>query len=231
MVSCEIAPGVWLDGRLALWLATPRLLVVADLHWGYAASHQACGNLLPLWGDAELASRLRGLIADYRPAEMLWLGDSLHTLAGREPAENFLRETDTPIAVLSGNHDRRWIPGADPLRRGAPGRGSAQLPTTLVRGGYFFHHGHLAPELPADCVEIVGHHHPALGWYDGAGGRLKLPALVASPRRLILPAFSPWAAGTPWNHSLAENETLFAIAPKRIFAVSRSLLHNSRLSA
>jgi metallophosphoesterase superfamily enzyme len=226
MVSLEIQPGIWLAGRLALWLARPRLLVVGDLHWGYAASHQACGNLLPMWGDAELALRLHDLIENYRPTEMLWLGDSLHTLAGREPAEKFLRETDTPVIVLSGNHDRRWIPGANP-DAGPP----VEMPATLTRDGYFFHHGHLSPPLPPDCLEIVGHHHPALAWSDGAGGRLKLPALVASAKRLILPAFSPWAAGSPWNAELGEDEKLFAIAPKRIFAVSRSLLHNSRLSA
>lgn len=221
MVSCEIAPGIRLDGRLALWLERPRVLVVADLHWGYAASHRAHGNLLPMWGDAEVATRLTGLIADYCPEEMIWLGDSLHTLAGRELAENFLRESTTPITVLLGNHDRRWLPA----------RGANALPSTLRRGGYFFHHGHLTPECPGECLEIVGHHHPALGWHDRAGGRLKLPALVASSRRIVLPAFSPWAAGTPWNESLADHETLFAIAPKRIFAVSRAMLHNSRLSA
>jgi metallophosphoesterase superfamily enzyme len=226
MVSSEIAPGILLDGRLALWLARPRLLVVADLHWGYAASHQASGNLLPMWGDAELATRLHALIADYRPAEMLWLGDSLHTLAGREPAENFLRETSTPITVLAGNHDRGWG------FRGKNDAGAAsELPPSLTREGFFFHHGHLAPPVPAGCIEIVGHHHPALAWSDGAGGRLKQPALVVSPRRLVLPAFSPWAAGAPWNPALADDETLFAIAPKRIFAVSPELLHRSRLSA
>jgi uncharacterized protein len=226
MISTEVFPGVWLDARLALWLAVPRLLVVADLHWGYAASHQAQGNLLPTWGDDELAARLRALMADYQPAEVVWLGDSLHTLAGREPAEKFLRETATRTTVLSGNHDRRWT-----LRLGATDAPTSELPAALERPGFFFHHGHLAPGVPPDCLEIIGHHHPALAWWDGAGGRLKLPALVASPRRLILPAFSPWAAGAAWNGLLAADETLFAIAPKRIFAVSRDLLHKSRLSA
>ena len=87
----EILPDVWLDARRAVWLSRPRLLVVADLHWGYAASHRAEGNLLPIWGDDEIAARLRALLADYRPAGMLWLGDSLHTLAGRAAAEAFLR--------------------------------------------------------------------------------------------------------------------------------------------
>jgi metallophosphoesterase superfamily enzyme len=40
---------------------------------------------------------------------------------------------------------------------------------------------------------------------------------VAGERRLILPAFSPWAAGTPWNERLRPDEMLWAIAPARIF--------------
>jgi metallophosphoesterase superfamily enzyme len=60
----EVCPGVWLDARLALWLAAERLLIIADLHWGYAASHRARGNLLPWWGDDDIEQRLRALLDD-----------------------------------------------------------------------------------------------------------------------------------------------------------------------
>ncbi|HEX2853782.1 MAG TPA: metallophosphoesterase [Opitutaceae bacterium] len=226
MIRTEISPGLWLDARLALWFEAHRLLVVADLHWGYAVSHQAHGNLLPSWGDEEVAARLRGLIADYAPDEIIWLGDCLHTIAGREPAETFLRTSGAPVTIVSGNHDRHWRTSfgeANP-------RGEAH-PASVTRGGFVFHHGHLELPIPPGGVEVIGHHHPALAWSDRAGGRIKLPALIASPRRLILPAFSPWAAGAAWNPLLEEGETLFAIAPKRIFAVSRDLLLKSRNSA
>lgn len=218
-------PDIWLDGRRALWLGRARLLVVADLHWGYAASHRLTGNLLPAWGDEELAGRLGELISTYQPAEVIWLGDSLHTLAGREPAENFLRNAAVSTTIVSGNHDRRW---RRDVGQGRAPQVSSELPASLMRAGFFFHHGHLTLPTPVGCVEVTGHHHPALSWNDGAGGRWKLPALVVSARRLILPAFSPWAAGSPWNQMLGEDETLFAISPKRIFAVSRELLLKSR---
>jgi metallophosphoesterase superfamily enzyme len=202
----EVLPGIWLDSRLAVWLAATRVLVVADLHWGYAASHRAQGNLLPYWGDDEIARRLSSLIADYEPAEMIWLGDVVHAAAGGAAAEAFMRESPVPITLLAGNHDRRWQPARE--RR-------------LLRGKIFFHHGDRDETVPGDCLEVIGHHHPAAGWGDGAGGRLKLPALVVSPHRLILPAFSPWAAGTPWLDQLAEGETLWAIARGRILALGR----------
>jgi uncharacterized protein len=209
----EVQPGVWLDSRLALWLAGPRLLVIADLHWGYVTSHRARGNLLPAWGDGDIELRLQALVADYEPAEMLWLGDVVHAAEGAAGAEAFLRSCAVPLTLVAGNHDRRW--------RGAGAR-------SALRGRFFFHHGDAAPPIPPGCVEVVGHHHPAAGWSDSAGSRLKLPALVASARRLVLPAFSPWAAGTPWTCQPDAGETLWAIAPTRIFALSRTAaLHGS----
>lgn len=206
-VRTEIQPGVWLDSRLALWFPVERLLVVADLHWGYAASHRACGNLLPWWGDEEIEQRLHALLGDYHPAEMIWLGDSVHAAEGGARAERFLRQSPVPVTLLAGNHDRRWR--------------SAGAATTM-RGNYFFHHGDTTPTLPPNGIEVIGHHHPAVNWGDGAGTRLKLPALVVSARRLILPAFSPWAAGTPWSAHSEADETRWAIAPTRIFALPRS---------
>ena len=201
--STEIRADVWLDARRALWLAASRLLVVADLHWGYAASHRATGNLLPKWGDGDIAARLGSLLRDYEPAEMIWLGDSLHALPGRESAERFMADhAGTPISVVAGNHDFRW--------KRAAGR-------SLSRGGYFLHHGDRDLAPPAGQVEIIGHHHPAISWRDGAGGSLKLPALVDTPRRLILPAFSPWSAGTPWNTRLRPGESLWGVSARRIF--------------
>jgi len=221
-VSAEILPGLHLDSRRALWLPASRLLVVADLHWGYATTHRARGNLLPMWGDDELATTLHTLIADYQPASLLWLGDSLHALAGRASAEAFIAACPVPITLIAGNHDRWAVRSArgplSPPTPSPPSPFAQQLPS-LHLGPHFFHHGDSAPTLPAGALEIVGHHHPSFLWEDGAGTRLKVPALVAGPRRLILPAFSPWAAGTPWNGHLAAEEILWAVTPKRVFAV------------
>ncbi len=225
MIAAEIFPDVFLDVRRALWLARARLLVVADLHWGYAESHRVQGNLLPVWGDDELATRLRALEADYRPAAVVWLGDSLHTLAGVAPAEAFLAGAVTPTLLVSGNHDRQW------LRRVGSDGPLDNIPASIARDGYYFHHGHEEHVVPEGYMEVIGHHHPALSWSDRAGGRLKLPALVAGPRRMILPAFSPWASGVPWNAHLQSDETLYAIATKRIMTLPHALLNKTAACA
>lgn len=202
----EIQPGIWLDSRRAVWFAAERLLAIADLHWGYAVSHQARGHLLPIWGDDELAARLLALLADYSPVEMIWLGDIVHAAEGAARAEAFLRTAPVPVALVTGNHDRHWRP------KGV---------VSTIRGRYFFHHGDTSPPVPAGLLEVIGHHHPAVSWWDGAGASVKLPALVASPQRLVLPAFSPWAAGMPWTATAGGQETLWAVAPARIFSLPR----------
>lgn len=201
----EIRPDVWIDARRALWLAQLRVLVVADLHWGYVDSHRAQGNLLPAWGDAEIASRLNALVASYQPAEMIWLGDSLHTPGARQSAEAYLSGCPVPITIVAGNHDERWTRARDCNH--------------VTRGEFLLHHGDRPCRFTEGFTEIVGHVHPAVAWHDGAGTRLKIPALVVAAQRFILPAFSPWAGGTPWPLGRAE-ETVYAIGTKRIFTVS-----------
>src|SRR5688500_11411374 len=136
-VRIEVQPGVWLDSRLAVWLSNERVLVIADLHWGYAASHRARGNLLPWWGDEEIEQRLRALLSDYHPAEMIWLGDCVHAAEGAARAETFLRHSPVPVTALAGNHDRRW-------------RSAGAI--FAVRGNYFFHHGDISQERPTRCI-------------------------------------------------------------------------------
>lgn len=238
MVIHAILPDAIFDTRLALFLPTTRTLVVADLHWGYAESHRTTGNLFPAWGDDQLEATLHALLADHAPAELVWLGDSLHATRAaphaRARAEAFIAASPVPIHVIAGNHDARW-----PLAS----------PTPLARGRFVLHHGdrplpstpdHPLTPTPApasdighsslvirhsstpplrDSIEVIGHHHPAYVHRDGAGTRLKLPALVQTPARLILPAFSPWAAGVAWNDRLAPTDTLWAATPRRLLPV------------
>jgi len=213
MKGTEIQPGLWLDSRRAVYFEPHGLLVVADLHWGYATSHQAAGNLLPSWGDQEIEQRLTSLIADYQPTEMIWLGDSLHDLTGRHAAETFLKTCGLPVILLPGNHDRKWKVAKE---------------WSVSRGEFFFHHGDVELTAPEGNVQVIGHFHPAFSWYDGAGGRVKLPGLVRGPKKIILPAFSPWAAGTPWNSELAEDEELWVISPNRMFPVTAQLIRKTK---
>jgi metallophosphoesterase superfamily enzyme len=206
LLDAEIRPGWRLSAERSLYFAEERTLVVADIHWGYADSHRRVGNLLPLWGDEQIARRLQRLLSHYRPARMIWLGDSLHTPAAARIAEAFL-ETISPeveVIVLAGNHDRKWP------------RINAHEHRV---GDCFFHHGDRVRDIEPGLIEIIGHIHPALSWSDGAGLRLKVPALVEGRRRVILPSFSDWSGGARWNERLEEGERLWLISQRKIWAL------------
>ena len=205
LIEVEIRPGLYASAERSLYLEKERTLVVADIHWGYAHSHRRVGNLLPLWGNEELARRLNRLIRHYSPEKMIWLGDSLHTKNAAAFAEDFLAKVSTQmeVIILAGNHDRSWP------------RANAQ---EYRLGTYLFHHGDRPRDSTDGTIQIIGHLHPAFSWSDGAGLRLKVPALIEGSQRLVLPSFSDWSAGAAWNGRLESGEKLWLISPKRIWA-------------
>lgn len=205
IIDVEIRPGLRLSSGLALFVESLRALIVADVHWGYAASQRQAGRLLPEWGDEAIQARLEALLGHYRPALLVVAGDVVHAAAGARAAKSGLARLGSAvpeIVCVGGNHDHR--------------SGFVCAPA-FQAGGLFVHHGDRAVAVPDDVLEIVGHFHPAATWTDGAGTSLKVPALVEGSRRLILPAFSPWAGGVPWNHRLESDEQLWFISPRRIF--------------
>jgi metallophosphoesterase superfamily enzyme len=206
LLEIEIRPGWRVSSERSLYLESEKTLVIADIHWGYADSHRRAGNLLPLWGDAEIAQRLRRLLDHYRPLRMIWLGDSLHTEKSAHVAEEFLGTVPgtVDVIVLAGNHDRKWPrANADEYRLGT----------------CYFHHGDKVRTVAPGDIEIVGHIHPAIAWSDGAGLRLKVPALVESPRRIIMPCFSDWSSGAAWNGKLEADEKTWLISRRRIWVM------------
>lgn len=196
-VTHPVGPHLTLDSRGALLHRTERWLAVADLHFGYEVTMRQAGNLMPIWGMDSIEQRLLGLLRDHAPRTLILLGDSVHDRAGREVFGAFLKElhAEVPEVVLvSGNHDRRCLNhlGARPQHETA---------------GWRFIHGDCWPEaneeltMPAGLGSrqlLCGHFHPAATLRDGAGTRIKLPALVNRGSLWILPAFSPWSSGTGW---------------------------------
>jgi putative SbcD/Mre11-related phosphoesterase len=200
-----VADGVLLDGRLALFHQQQGWLAVADLHFGYELSQRAAGRLMPLWGMTSVEDRLKELIGDYRPRQLVIVGDVVHDRAATVEARELiarLAEICEPI-VLSGNHDRK-LSGVLPLR------------DSWRTDKFYFHHGHCSSDV-SDAVQIIGHHHPAGSITDGAGLRLKLPAFVQQANCWILPAFSPWAAGVPWEPDA--DSRMWLCTPRRILSL------------
>jgi uncharacterized protein len=86
--------------------------------------------------------------------------------------ERWLADRGVSLVPLAGNHDPRRVP---------------PLPETFEVDGWTIAHGHRPIDAPRT---INGHHHPVLR----AEG-LCAPCFLISPSAIVLPAFSPNAAG------------------------------------
>jgi putative SbcD/Mre11-related phosphoesterase len=212
-----VGASVVLDGRLALFHKKQRWLAVSDLHFGYEVSQRASGNLFPLWGMQTIEQRLNELLQHYRPDYLVLLGDIVHDPAGRNALPPLIQRLGNfrKLVLIAGNHDRSLSK-------------ELMLVDWWRSDGYLFHHGHCRAE-PSRCIQIIGHHHPAGTVRDGAGLRLKLPAFVQQDNCWILPAFSPWAAGTEWRQTAPAR--LWLCSPQRILRLDESTAIEARCAA
>lgn len=202
----QVAPGVWLDARRAVFLAETSTLAVADLHLGYAWAHRAGGNLLPLSAADDSTERLVDLVDDYAPRELVLLGDIVHASIAIEPLITELRrlhETLSPrvtLRFLAGNHDRHL---ASLLR-------TAALEIPLLREHVasphrLLHGDETNEKLAAEGLSVIrgqngklflGHEHPSITLSGGPGSTARCPCFLVGNDVIVLPAFSPWAAGS-----------------------------------
>lgn len=200
----EIAPGIHVDARRALWLPGTGTLSVSDLHLGYAWAHRHSGQMLPLGMKEQTVTRLAELLDTYSPQELVLLGDIVHRAVPVPALENELRRlweeigSRTALHWVAGNHDGRLAQLLCDLR----------LPVKLMpehrAGPHLLVHGDAAEENAAAHLAsvrgtagrvILGHEHPAFTLTDGVASSMKCPCFAGSSELVVLPAFSEWAAG------------------------------------
>jgi DNA ligase-associated metallophosphoesterase len=182
---------VWLLPEHALWWPEGRVLFIADLHLGKAATYRALGQPVPSGTTLENLRRVSELIAHYQPVQLVFLGDFLHARQART------------ASVMSQLHDWR--------------DSHASLSCTLVRGNHDSRAGDPPPELNISVVDepylvgpfaachhpqkhashavLAGHLHPATQLQGPARDRLRLPCFVFEERSAILPAFGEFTGG------------------------------------
>jgi uncharacterized protein len=203
----EVAPGIWLDARRALWLSDARVLAVADLHLGYAWVHRLGGQLMPLSMPDDTTERLLALQQTYEPSHVVLLGDIVHRAVPLAPIKKELHRllhsfpAATKVSLVAGNHDAELGHFLDTKTA----QFNAQIGTFVRVGGCFFVHGDAAGlaniEQPVQNATkkgewiVIGHEHPAATLGDGVATWEKYPCFLVCDGLLVLPAFSRWAAG------------------------------------
>jgi putative SbcD/Mre11-related phosphoesterase len=227
----ELLPGVWLDGRRALWLAEEQVLAVADLHLGYLWAQRRAGLLLPLSAPDDAIDRLIALQQCYQPRQCLVLGDIVHRAVELPAVVSELQRLvcslgpNCQLRLVVGNHDRNLAELLAKLELNCALEEHVQIGHhRLFHGDDPEANGNLKRGRAAGGLTIIGHEHPAVWVGDGVTTSAKCPCFLVGPRVLILPAFSQWAAGV----SVTSGQFMGSIARGERFRTAVAIL-NERL--
>jgi DNA ligase-associated metallophosphoesterase len=170
--------------RAAYWPRAHTLLV-ADPHFGKAASFRALGVRVPRGTTQDALARLDALVTRLAPARIEFLGDFLHAREGRN-AETFRalaewrdRHAGVAMRLVRGNHDRR---AGDP-----PGEvGIECVDGPMIEPPFALAHH---PTRRDDAYVIAGHVHPCAVLVGAARQRERLPCFWLRRGGAVLPAF------------------------------------------
>jgi DNA ligase-associated metallophosphoesterase len=195
--------------RAACWTRAGTLLV-ADSHWGKAATLRAAGIPVPRGTTADGIARLDTMLDRTRAHRVVFLGDFLHAREGRAAAtldalrQWRARRGEVEMLVVRGNHDRR---AGDPPAE----LGIACVDGPVVEPPFVFTHH---PGLSDDGYVLGGHLHPGVDLVGPARQRERLPCFWLGAGGGVLPAFGDFTG--LWPVTPAHGDRVFVIAGSQV---------------
>jgi DNA ligase-associated metallophosphoesterase len=206
-VALEVAgaPAV-LMAEHAVYLPEMRTLLVADAHFGKAATFRAGGIFVPRGTTSSTLARLDGALIRTGAMRLVFLGDLLHAREGRSPetlrAVQEWRESrgEIDVVLVRGNHDRS---AGDPPES----LGITCVDAPMLEGTFAFAH-HPSP-LPNQYV-FAGHIHPAARMRGPGRQWERLPCFWVQPSMMVLPAFGDFTG--LGDIEPAEGDRVFVVA-------------------
>ncbi|MDX2176924.1 MAG: ligase-associated DNA damage response endonuclease PdeM [Candidatus Sumerlaeia bacterium] len=172
-------------GCRALFRPATGTLLIADPHFGKAASLQAAGVPVPEATIAEPLARLTAALRSTGARELVILGDFFHDRHSRSPetlrrlAEWRAAHAVLRILLVRGNHDRH---AGDP-----PGDLRIECAAEQVEAPPFAY-GHY-PDRAARGYLLAGHLHPAIRLKRRGETALRGPCFWFRQNSAVLPAF------------------------------------------
>ena len=178
-----------LPEKAVFWPAE-KMLIIADIHFGKAASFRAQGIPVPRGTTTENLAGLDALIDCHGAEHVVFLGDFLHARAAHASSTQQAmlawreRRRDLRLTLVRGNHDKH---AGDPAA--ALGIELVDEPHTV--GPFAFCHH---PDVETGGYAMAGHVHPA--WVLATRfDSLRLPCFVVGKGRMILPSFGSFTGG------------------------------------
>jgi uncharacterized protein len=196
----------------ALYWPALATLIVADLHWGKAASFRAHGIPVPAGTTAADLARLEATLGYTGARRLLVLGDLIHARVAQQ-AQGTLelirgwrqRWARLECLLVRGNHDRS---AGDP-----PADLGFQVVDQLHEAPFVLQHH---PGVSDLGYTLAGHLHPGIK-LKGRGDRVRLPCFHFSPGCGILPAFGSF---TGWaTPELGPGDRVFVIGDGEVHEI------------
>jgi DNA ligase-associated metallophosphoesterase len=173
-----------LPERAVCW-AAQKTLLVADPHFGKAATFRALGVPVPRGTTTGTLARLDAVIDRTMPDHLVFLGDFLHAAEGRD-AETLRvlnewrrRHSALEMTLVGGNHDAR---AGDPPRELEIRCTTAPMPAAPF---VLDHH----PRTSEAGYVLCGHIHPAVTLTGIGRQHSRLPCFWFGKQVGVLPAF------------------------------------------
>lgn len=192
------------------------MLVLSDLHLGKADSLQAMGIPIPSISHQDDFTRLKKMIHQHKPEQVVFLGDLIHDRNSwseslKTQLSLFFKEFSLlKFTLVLGNHERR------------SGEILKDWPLELIVGEwkvgpFILAHGHKEVSLKPDEFEIAGHVHPVIKISQGPI-KLRLPCFVLAEQTLLIPSFGILTGG--YEIERKKTEKIYAVAENTIIPIS-----------
>jgi uncharacterized protein len=168
----------------ALYAPDYGTLLVADVHLEKGSSLARRGIHLPPYDTRSSLTQLAGVVAEIKPARLIFLGDSFHDQEARERIDAsdlaYLKRIANLQETLwiTGNHDP-----APPEDIGGSIAAMAVLGPITLR--------HEPSPLSEGEFEIAGHLHPGATVHQRGRG-IRCRCFIADARRIVMPAFGSY---------------------------------------
>lgn len=196
----------------AFW-AERRWLVIADAHFGKAATFRARGVPVPQGTTLGTLARIDRLVEDCAPARLVFLGDLFHAREAHAPATLAAltawraRHAALDMILVEGNHDRSAGNPPDALEI------DVVTEPWRVDGLSFCHH----PRFEPRALVLAGHLHPTVRLQGRAVDAVRLACFWLREGLVVLPAFGEFTGGARIERE--PGDRVIALAEDRLYEV------------
>jgi uncharacterized protein len=196
----------------ALFLPEKQWLFIADPHFGKAAHFRKAGIPIPENLHVDDLAKIQGLIRDYTPSDIYFLGDLFHSDINDAwlILDDFVNSFDeVNFHLIKGNHD--ILP--DSLYQ------SSKLiihREPLVLDQLILTHEPLE-KVPEGLFNLCGHVHPGISLRGVGKQYIRLPCFFVSPDQMILPAFGRFTGLAAMK--CTKEDKAFVITEKKVIPI------------